>query len=124
MIDKFCSYITSKIKKNVENIDEEKEMVIDFGVRLIFGELPKILILFIIGFVLKIGWYTILLFLLLAPYRSCTGGFHLKTHIGCMISTMILYIGPVILAKYIEIPNNYIIYIMTAIVGIIGIIQL
>ena len=122
MIDKFCSYITSKIKKNVENIDEEKEMVIDFGVRLIFGELPKILILFIIGFVLKIGWYTILLFLLLAPYRSCTGGFHLKTHIGCMISTMILYIGPVILAKYIEIPNNYIIYIMTAIVGIIGII--
>lgn len=122
MIDKFCSYITSKIKKNVENIDEEKEMVIDFGVRLIFGELPKILILFIIGFVLKIGWYTILLFLLLAPYRSCTGGFHLKTHIGCMISTMILYIGPVILAKCIEIPNNYIIYIMTAIVGIIGII--
>lgn len=122
MVDKFCSFITSKIKKNVENIDEEKEMVIDFGVRLIFGELPKILILFIIGFVLKIGWYTILLFLLLAPYRSCTGGFHLKTHIGCMISTMILYIGPVILAKYIEIPNNYIIYIMTAIVGIIGII--
>lgn len=117
MIDKFCDWITKKIKDNVENIDEEKEMVINFGVRLIFGEMPKIILLFIIGFLLGIGWYSVIFFLLLAPYRSLTGGFHLKTHIGCMITTSILYLLPIILAKYITISQSYILYIMTALVG-------
>ncbi len=122
MIDKFCDFITNKIKEKVENIDEEKELVIDFGVRLIFGELPKILILFIIGFILQIGWYTLILFFLLAPYRSFTGGFHLKTHLGCMITTSFLYLIPIILAKYIIIPQNYILYIISGIIAVFSII--
>lgn len=118
MIDKFCDFITEKIKKNIENLDEEKIMVIDFGVRLLFGELPKILILILLGFLFQIGWYTIFLFLLLAPYRSFTGGFHLKTHLGCMISTTALYMGPILLAKYFSILQDFTFYIMTIIVGI------
>ena len=55
MIDRFCDWITDKIKGKMPEIDEEKEMVINFGVRLIFGELPKILVLFILGFLLQIG---------------------------------------------------------------------
>lgn len=117
MIDKFCDWITKKIKDNVENIDEEKEMVINFGIRLIFGEMPKIILLFIIGFLLGIGWYTVIFFFLLAMYRSFTGGFHLKTHIGCMITTSILYLLPIFLAKYITISQSYILHIMIALVG-------
>lgn len=112
MIDKFCDFITKKIKNEMSDIDEEREMIIDFGIRLIFGELPKILILFLIGFLLKVGWYTILIFFMLAPYRSFAGGIHLKTHMGCMISTIIIYAFPVILAKYIVIPQSYILYIL------------
>ncbi len=122
MIDKFCDFITKKIKENVENIDEEKELVIDFGVRLIFGELPKILVLFVVSFILGIGWYTVILFLLLAPYRSFTGGFHLKTHWGCMITTLILYMLPVVLARFVLIPQNYILYILVSLIGIWSII--
>ena len=121
MIDKLCDFITNKIKQNVENIDEEKEAVIRFGVLLIFGELPKIIILFAIGFLLGIGWYTLIFFLLLCPYRSFTGGFHLKTHLGCMITTSILYLGPVLLAKYLSIEQNYILYIMAGIVAVFSI---
>ncbi len=121
MIDNLCNFITNKIKQNVENIDEEKELVIDFGVRLIFGEMPKILLLFIIGFLLGMGWYTLALFILLAPYRSFTGGFHLKTHLGCMITTTILYIGPILLAKYLKIEQSYILYISTALIAIFSI---
>ena len=121
MIDKFCDFITNKIKQNVENIDEEKELVINFGIRLIFGELPKILILFILGFALGIGYYTLILFLLLCPYRSFTGGFHLKTHLGCMITTSILYLGPILLAKYINIEENYVLYIASVILAIFSI---
>ena len=121
MIDKFCNFLTSKIKENVENIDEEKELIINFGVKLIFGELPKIIILFIIGFILGIGWYTLILFFLLAPYRSFTGGFHLKTHLGCMITTSILYLIPIILAKFISIPQNFL-YLSVILIGILSII--
>lgn len=122
MIDKFCDYMTNKIKENSSDMDEEKEMVINFGVKLIFGELPKILILFLIGFILGIGWYTLLAFLLLCPYRSFTGGFHLKTHLGCMICTTLLYCGPVVLAKYTNITPDYIKYIIIAIIGVVSII--
>ncbi len=121
MIDKFCDWVTNKIKQDVDNIDEEKELVINFGVRLIFGELPKILLLFIIGFLLGIGWYTLIFFLLLCPYRSFTGGFHLKTHLGCIITTSILYLGPILLAKYLPIQQDYILYIMSGIVAVFSI---
>lgn len=120
MIDKFCDFITKKIKDNVENIDEEKELIINFGIRLIFGELPKILILFIIGFILGVGWNTVLFFTLLVPYRSFTGGFHLKTHMGCMVTTTLLYITPIIIANNITIPQNYILYITTFALGILS----
>ncbi|MCI9177653.1 MAG: accessory gene regulator B family protein [Clostridia bacterium] len=117
MIDKFCDFVMQKIKQNMDALDEEKEMVIDFGVRLIFGELPKIVLLFIIGFILGVGWYTIAFFFLLAAYRSFTGGFHLKTHLGCMVTTSMLYLGPILLAKYITISQEYVLYILAALVG-------
>lgn len=122
MIDKLCDFISSKIKQNVENIDEEKELVINFGVKLIFGELPKIIILFILGFLLGIGWYTLIFFVLLCAYRGFTGGFHLKTHLGCMLTTSFLYLGPILLAKYVTISQDYILYVMAAVIAVFSII--
>ena len=120
MIDKFCDWITEQIKGKMPEMDEEKEAVINFGVRLLFGEIPKIIALFIIGFLLQIGWYSLLIYFLLAPYRSSTGGFHLKTHWGCMLSSIVLYIVPILMAKYIPISQEYIIYVMTGIIGILS----
>ena len=120
MIDKFCDWIIEKIKQKMPEIDEEKEMVITFGVRILFGEMQKILLLIIIGFLLNVGWYILLMFLLLAPYRSFTGGFHLKTHLGCMITTTILYLFPILIAKYLPITQNYILYLLTFIIGIMS----
>ena len=121
MIDKFCNWITEKIKGKMPEIDEEKEMIIKFGVILLFGEIPKILALFLIGFLLQIGWYSLLMYLLIAPYRTFTGGFHLKTHWGCMLSSIILYIVPILIAKYMVIPQVSVCYIITGIVGILSI---
>ena len=117
MIDKFCDWITEQIKGKMPEMDEEKEAVINFGVRLLFGEIPKIIALFIIGFLLQIGWYPLLIYFLLAPYRGSTGGFHLKTHWGCMLSSIVLYIVPILMAKYIPISQEYIVYIMVGIIG-------
>ena len=120
MIDKFCDWTTEQIKGKMPEMDEEKEAVINFGVRLLFGEIPKIIALFIIGFLLQIGWYSLLIYFLLAPYRSSTGGFHLRTHWGCMLSSIVLYIVPILMAKYIPISQEYIIYVMTGIIGILS----
>lgn len=118
MIDKFCNWITEKIKGKMPEIDEEKELVINFGVRILFGEMPKIIALFILGFLLQIGWYSLLMYFLIAPYRTFTGGFHLKTHWGCMLTSIVLYLVPILIAKYIPIPQEYLVYIMAGIIGI------
>ena len=122
MIDKFCNWLTEKIKRKMPEMDEEKEAIIKFGVILLFGEIPKILALFLIGFLLKIGWYSLLMYFLIAPYRTFTGGFHLKTHWGCMITSIVLYIVPILVAKYITIPQEYLMYIIVGIVGVLSVI--
>ena len=103
-------------------MDQEKEAIIKFGVIILFGEVPKILALFILGFLLQIGWYSLLMYFLIAPYRTFTGGFHLKTHWGCMITSIVLYIVPILVAKYITISQEYILNVMTGVLGILSII--
>lgn len=85
MIDKFCEYIVNKIRKEMPEVDDEKAEVIKYGLQLLFGELPKLFILAGIALVLGVFKWTIITFGLMLPYRMYSGGFHLKTHIGCMI---------------------------------------
>ncbi len=39
------------------------------------------------------------MFIALSPYRGASGGFHLKTHIGCLIGTTVFYCGVAFLSK-------------------------
>jgi len=122
MIDKFCEFLTNKIRKEDPNIDEERAEVIKYGIQLIVGEIPKILLLFLIGFALGIGKLTFFSFLILLPYKSVSGGFHLKTHIGCLVMTPLIYCGTVFISKYLIITNvvvRYLVILATWIFGII-----
>ncbi len=106
MVEKFCMFITNKIRANDSEIDDEKAEIINYGLQLIIGEIPKIFIFIAIGFLLGIGKLTILSFLLILPYRMVSGGFHLHTHIGCIIGTTSMYCGTAMLAKHIIMPIN------------------
>ena len=101
MIEKFCSYIVKRMRNNMEDIDDERAEVIQYGLELIIGEIPKVILLFAIAFILKIGWLTMFAYIAILPYRACSGGFHLKTHIGCIINTSLFYYGVVLASKYI-----------------------
>ena len=46
------------------------------------------------------------MFITLLPYRGASGGFHLKTHIGCIIGTTLFFCGTVFLAKIIVIEST------------------
>lgn len=118
MVDKFCNYIVKKIRNKMPEIDNERAEVIKYGLELIIGEIPKIFLLFIIGFLLGIGKLTLLAFLIMLPYRALTGGFHLKTHLGCIICTNLFYCGNVMLSKYIVFDPIIIKYIAIALIWI------
>lgn len=108
MIDKICAYLTKQMKKQIPEMDEEKTEQIMYGLQLIIGEVPKIILLFVMAIVLKIGWLVIFSYMTMLPYKIVAGGFHLKTHIGCTLGTFIVYFGNVLISKYIVIEPMYI----------------
>lgn len=101
MIDKICTYLTNRIRKEMPEIDDERAEIIMYGLQNIIGELPKGIIILIIAYFLGIFKLTLISILIIAPYRGLSGGVHMKTHIGCIVYTLILYSGSALLGKYI-----------------------
>ena len=106
MIDKFCAYLTKKIREEMPEVDDERAEVIMYGLQNIIGELPKGIIILIIAYILGIFKLTVISILIIAPYRCVSGGVHMKTHIGCIIYTLLLYSGSSLLGKYIVLTGN------------------
>ena len=115
MIDKFCAYLTKKIRKEMPEVDDERAEVIMYGLQNIIGELPKGIIILIIAYILGIFKLTVISILIIAPYRCVSGGVHMKTHIGCFLYTLLLYSGSSFLGKYIVLTGNVIIMLAIAI---------
>lgn len=116
MIDNICEYLMKKIEKQMPDINEDRKEIIMYGLELIIGEVSKLILLFLIAIILRIGWLVILAYISMLPYKITAGGFHLKTHIGCLIGTFIIYFGNVFLSKYIIIEPQYIRYTVTGII--------
>ena len=104
MVDKFCEYLTNKIRKQMPEIDDERAEVILYGIQLIVGELPKLIFMLVIAAVLQVFWQTLLAFFLILPYKMVSGGFHLKTHLGCFIGTNLVYCGNAFLSSNLVLP--------------------
>lgn len=107
MIDKFCEYLTNKIRKENPEIDDERAEIIKYGLQLMVGEVPKFFIMAAIAWALGIFKWTLVCFALVLPYRMYSGGFHLKTHIGCIIGTSLMYTGNAFLSKHFELTLLY-----------------
>ena len=60
---------------------------------------------------------------MLLPYRACSGGFHLKTHIGCIVSTTLFYCGVPKISNYF-IFDNHLKLILIIAIWIFGIIMI
>lgn len=121
MIDKFCKYLTNKIKKEMPDIDDEQAEVIMYGIQLIIGEIPKVFSVFIVGAICGLWWQTLIAFWILLPYKYASGGFHLKSHIGCFIGTNLIYCGNAYLSTIVNL-NIYAkigLIVLNLIVGII-----
>ena len=123
MIDKICTFLTNRIRKEMPEIDDERAEVINYGLQNIIGEIPKTFLLFIIAFLLNMLKEVVFMFLVLIPYRGASGGFHLKTHLGCILGTAIFYCGTVFLSQNI-ILEEVTKYILIGIIWIFGMIMI
>lgn len=123
MIDKICMFLTNRIRKQMPEIDDEKAEVIHYGLQNIIGEIPKTFFVLILSCFLGIGKETLMTFLLLIPYKNASGGFHLKTHLGCIVGTTIFYCGVASISKVV-ILSGIIKYALIASIWIFGIIMI
>lgn len=123
MIDKICEYLTNKIRKQMPEVDDEKAEIINYGIQLIVGEIPKIFLMFGLGIILGLWWQTLLAFFLLLPYKTVSGGFHMKTHIGCFLCTNLVYCGNAYISTIWNFPSEMSKYITILGVLILGIIM-
>lgn len=122
MVDKICDYLTNRIRNKMPEIDEERAEIINYGLHLAIGEIPKTFIFIVIAAILGILKEFFITVLVIFPYRAFSGGFHLKTHFGCILGTSIMYCGIPLISKYIIISTN-IKYILIPLVWIFGIVM-
>lgn len=100
LVDKFCMFLTNRIRKEMPEVDDERAEIIMYGLQNIIGEFPKGIIILVIAYFLGIFKLTLISILIVAPYRCFSGGVHMKTHLGCIIYTSILYSGSALIGKY------------------------
>lgn len=123
MIDNICTFLTNRIRKEMPEVDDEKAEIIFYGLQNILGEIPKTILLFLMATVLGILKETVITFILIMPYRSASGGFHLKSHMGCILGTSLYYFGIVFLSKYVVF-SQMIKYVTILLIWIFGMIMI
>ena len=111
------------MKKKMPDMTDEKAEIVLYGLQLIIGEMPKMVLLFGLSFLLGIGWYMVFAYIAIIPYRTVSGGFHLHTHLGCIISTIVFFYGDIIISKYL-ILNDIQKYILVALSLVFGLLMI
>lgn len=120
LLDNICERINIKIKKEIPDIDDERLEIIDYGLKMIIGEIPKLIIMLLIAYILGVLPLTILSYIILLPYGMFAGGAHSKSHIGCIIATPTMYCGGVILSQNLLQTANFERYLTIVAVWIFG----
>ena len=122
MVDKICNYLTNKIRKQMPEVDDERAEVINYGIHLVIGEIPKTFLFIVIAALIGILKEFFITVLIIFPYRAFSGGVHLKTHIGCIILSTLYYCGIAYISQF-QLFSNELKYILIPLVWIFGMIM-
>lgn len=121
MVETICNKLTLKIRKDMAEIDDERAEVINYGLQLLIGEIPKFFILLLIAYLFGVLKLSLMVLLIVTPYRVVSGGAHFTTHIECIIATSLFYTGNALISQSLILDNTikYIIIFITWIFSII-----
>ena len=122
MVDKICDYLTSKIRKQMPEVDDERAEIINYGIHLVIGEIPKTFVFVAIAALLGVLKEFFISMLVIFPYRGFSGGVHLKTHLGCLTATSIMYCGISYVSQF-QLFDNNVKYILIPVVWVFGMVM-
>lgn len=123
MVESICNKLTLRIRKKMPDVDDERAEVINYGLQLAIGEIPKTFIILFVAWLAGVLDLTLISILIITPYRAMVGGAHFKTHVKCVLATSIFYIGTALLSKYIVL-SRMIRIMLTATIWIFAVIMI
>lgn len=118
-------YIWRGEQMNNEDIrltEEEYREVIKYGRSMLFTIIIGMMVAIGIGIYMKMLKKGVVLLMLLLPLRQYCGGYHMKSHNKCIVSSIIIYLIQLIMIKYLII--NIYIQIILLIMGLLIILRL
>ena len=105
MKEKFLNNSISKIKKKNPNFSEEKLEEIAYGLEAIYLTVTKIVIIFILAFILGIFKDMLIIMIFYNIIRTTAFGMHAEKSSHCLIISILFFIGGALIAKYVDIPS-------------------
>ena len=80
MIDKITEFLTSKIRKEMPDVDDERAEVINYGLQILIGEVPKFFIMLLIAYALGLLKLSLITFLIIMPYRMFSHSYRMHNN--------------------------------------------
>lgn len=99
--EKFTNYI---IKKGI--ITNNEYEIYQYGFQCLLELSTSTICSIVIALILKMLPECILFFLFFIPLRSYNGGIHLKTYMGCFLSSCLILTSTLLAVKYINMPKE------------------
>ena len=93
-----------------EGLGYPVQKVLNFGLQVLIGEVPKIMLIFLFAWYFEILKLTLITFVAISIYRTQAGGFHLEGHLSCLGFSLLVFCGTSFLAKTIVTENVYLLY--------------
>lgn len=126
MYYKISNYILDNFLYKNEKLDDEQREIMNFGIVRIIEDIPKYLGIFLIALYLNILKELAIVYVVNMLYKIFVGGAHARTNLICFISSTLFFILPILVAKYISLPNiiQYIIYFFNFVFSIYVIVKI
>ena len=108
-MDAFIGSIVKKISETNPQFSDLELKKMEYGLLCIFDEITKIIPYFIIFWLLSLEKYYIVILIFFCPIRIFSGGYHAKTYWGCFFISFIMFLGMIIIGKYVSFNTSIII---------------
>ena len=98
---------TMDLIKNNSDYDEEKLAVIKYGLEGLYLTITKLIVIFILAYILNIFKEMIIFLLIYNVIRTTSFGLHATKSWICLLSSTFIFIGFPIICKYIYLTNSF-----------------
>ena len=112
MLEELGEKVGNAVENNLNDITPTQKEIIQYTVVQLLGELGKIAIMVAVLWPFGLAHLLLVAIFSMAIYRVPSGGVHSRSHIACFITSMILFVGNVLVSSVVRGTYLDIIYIL------------